>query len=93
MVFQECLALCSHTNWKNIPKAWQGSFQDKDQTTIVMESICDYLWFWHASYGYAEFSIAEHPQPVSILTKLVMGKALPEWRLWRLFHTHDWERP
>jgi hypothetical protein len=22
-----------------------------------------------------------------------MGKALPEWRLWRLFHTHDWERP
>jgi len=46
---------CCHTIWKNCPKAWQGSFQGKEQKpTIVLEAICDYhLYFWHASYGYA----------------------------------------
>jgi len=46
---------CSHTFWKNCPKAWQGSFQGKDKKpSIVLEAICDYhLFFWHASYGYA----------------------------------------
>jgi Plant transposon protein len=46
---------CSHTFWKNCPKAWKGSFQGKDKKpSIVLEAICDYhLFFWHASYGYA----------------------------------------
>ena len=46
---------CSHTTWKNCPKAWQGSFRGKEKkSTIVLEAICDYhLWFWHCSYGYA----------------------------------------
>ena len=45
---------CSHTWWKNCPKAWQGSFQGKEKRpTIVLEAMCDYhLYFWHASYGY-----------------------------------------
>eukprot|EP00934_Nitzschia_sp_Nitz4_P000628 Nitzschia sp. Nitz4//scaffold40_size135432//298//1969//NITZ4_003224-RA/size135432-augustus-gene-0.28-mRNA-1//-1//CDS//3329551159//628//frame0 len=46
---------CSHTKWKNCPKAWQGSYQGKEKTpTIVLESTCDFnLWFWHASFGHA----------------------------------------
>jgi len=46
---------CSHTYWKNCPKAWQGSYKGKeDKASIVLEGICDYnLFFWHASYGYA----------------------------------------
>lgn len=46
---------CSHTNWKNCPVAWQGSYSGKEKKpTIVLEAICDYhLWFWHVSYGYA----------------------------------------
>ena len=46
---------CSHTVWKNCPKAWQGSFKGKEKKcTIVLEALCDYnLWFWHASYGHA----------------------------------------
>lgn len=46
---------CSHTWWKNCPKAWQGSYKGKEKRpTIVMESICDYhVFFWHVSYGYA----------------------------------------
>jgi hypothetical protein len=46
---------CSHTIWKNCPKAWQGSYKGKGpKPSIVMEAICDYhLFFWHVSYGYA----------------------------------------
>jgi hypothetical protein len=46
---------CSHTYWKNCPKAWQGSFKGKEQKpSVVLEAIADHhLWFWHASYGYA----------------------------------------
>jgi hypothetical protein len=46
---------CSHTYWKNCPKAWQGSYEGKEnRPSIVLEAICDYhLFFWHASYGYA----------------------------------------
>lgn len=46
---------CSHTYWKNCPKAWQGSFKGKEKAcSIVLEAICDYnLWLWHFSYGYA----------------------------------------
>jgi hypothetical protein len=46
---------CSHTYWKNCPKAWQGSFKGKqDRPSIVMEAVSDYhLWMWHLSYGYA----------------------------------------
>jgi hypothetical protein len=45
---------CSHTIWKNCPKAWQGSYKGKgSKPSIVMEAICDYhLFFWHVSYGY-----------------------------------------
>ena len=45
---------CSHTYWKNCPKAWQGSYKGKEHMpSIVLEAICDYhLFFWHASYGY-----------------------------------------
>lgn len=44
---------CSHTYWKNCPKAWQGSFKGKEQKpSVVLEAIADHhLWFWHASYG------------------------------------------
>ena len=49
---------CMHTEWKNCPKAWQGSFQTKKESgrgpTVVLEALCDYnMWFWHASFGYA----------------------------------------
>lgn len=46
---------CSHTVWKNCPKAWQGSFKGKGtKSSIVLEAMCDYhLYFWHVSYGYA----------------------------------------
>lgn len=46
---------CMHTNWKNCPVAWQGSFKGaKKQPTIVLEGACDHhMWFWHASYGHA----------------------------------------
>jgi hypothetical protein len=46
---------CTHTYWKNCPKAWQGSYQGKEgKPSIVLEAIADYhMWFWHASYGYA----------------------------------------
>eukprot|EP00934_Nitzschia_sp_Nitz4_P000358 Nitzschia sp. Nitz4//scaffold549_size3348//1663//3261//NITZ4_009270-RA/size3348-processed-gene-0.5-mRNA-1//-1//CDS//3329554287//358//frame0 len=46
---------CSHTIWKNCPKAWQGSFQGKEGVpTVVLEATCDFnLWFWHASFGHA----------------------------------------
>ena len=46
---------CSHTIWKNCPKAWTGSYQGKENNpSIVLEGISDYhRFFWHASYGYA----------------------------------------
>lgn len=45
---------CSHTYWKNCPKAWQGSYMGKEKMpSLVLEAISDYhLFFWHASYGY-----------------------------------------
>jgi len=45
---------CTHTFWKNCPKAWQGSFKGKEsKPSIVMETVADYrLFLWHASYGY-----------------------------------------
>ena len=45
---------CSHTYWKNCPKAWQGSFKGKEKMpSIVLEAISDYhLFFWRVSYGY-----------------------------------------
>ena len=45
---------CSHTYWKNCPKAWQGSYKGKEKMpSIVLEAVSDYhLFFWHASYGY-----------------------------------------
>ncbi len=39
---------CMHTNWKNCPVGWQGSFQgrDKGQSTVILEAVVDhYLWF------------------------------------------------
>jgi hypothetical protein len=33
---------CTHTFWKNCPKAWQGSYKGKEsKPSIVMESIAD----------------------------------------------------
>ena len=45
---------CTHTYWKNCPKAWQQSFLGKeDKPSIAMEAVADFnLFFWHASYGY-----------------------------------------
>ena len=45
---------CSHTYWKNCPKAWQGNYQGKEKRpSIVLESMCDYnMWLWHAHYGF-----------------------------------------
>jgi hypothetical protein len=45
---------CTHTSWKNCPKAWLGSYKGKEsKPSIVMESIADYfLFLWHASYNY-----------------------------------------
>ncbi|KAL7461506.1 hypothetical protein ACHAXS_001925, partial [Conticribra weissflogii] len=46
---------CTHTIWKNCPKAWAGSYKGKENSpSIVLEGISDYhMFFWHASYGYA----------------------------------------
>ncbi len=46
---------CTHTIWKNCPKAWAGSYKGKeDSPSIVVGGISDYhMFFWHASYGYA----------------------------------------
>ena len=45
---------CTHTYWKNCPKAWQGSYKGKEEgPSIAMEALCDYhMFFWHVSYGY-----------------------------------------
>ncbi len=46
---------CTHTIWKNCPKAWVESYKGKENTpSIVLEGISYYhMFFWHASYGYA----------------------------------------
>ena len=45
---------CTHTYWKNCPKAWQGSYKGKEKKcSIVLEAVADYnMFFGHASYGY-----------------------------------------
>ena len=46
---------CSHTYWKNCPKAWQGSYHNgkEKHPSIVLEAVSDYhMFFWHVSYGY-----------------------------------------
>ena len=45
---------CTHTYWKNCPKAWQGSYKGKEHMpSIVLEAMADYhLFFWHVAYGY-----------------------------------------
>jgi hypothetical protein len=45
---------CTHTFWKNCPKAWQGSYKGKEsKPCIVLENVSDYGWFlWHALYGH-----------------------------------------
>jgi hypothetical protein len=45
---------CSHTYWKNCPKAWQGSYKrGEKKPSIVFEAISDcHIFFSHASYGY-----------------------------------------
>jgi hypothetical protein len=44
---------CTHTYWKNCPKAWHGSFKGKEKKpSIVLEALADHhLFFWHVSYG------------------------------------------
>ncbi len=46
---------CTHTIWKNCPKAWAGTYKGKENSpSIVLEGISDYnMFFWHASYGFA----------------------------------------
>lgn len=47
---------CWHTEWKNCPKAWQGSFKNgkESKPTIKMEAVCDqHLYVWHGCYGFA----------------------------------------
>ena len=45
---------CSHTMWKNCPKAWAGSYTGKPGTpSLLMEAVVDFhMFFWHVSYGY-----------------------------------------
>jgi hypothetical protein len=45
---------CSHTIWKNCPKAWAGLYTGKPGVpSILLESIVDYhMYLWHVSYGY-----------------------------------------
>jgi hypothetical protein len=45
---------CSHTLWKNCPKAWAGSYTGKPGSpSILLEAVVDYhMFFWHVSYGY-----------------------------------------
>jgi hypothetical protein len=45
---------CSHTMWKNCPKAWAGSYTGKPGApSILLEAVVDYhMFFWHVSYGY-----------------------------------------
>ncbi len=61
MVFKECsvpLLDCMHTGWKNCPKGWQASIKSGKESggpTVVLEALSDYhLWFWYASFGYAD---------------------------------------
>jgi Plant transposon protein len=37
---------CTHTFWKNCPKAWAGSFKGKEEKpSLVLEAVADYLLF------------------------------------------------
>lgn len=46
---------CMHTQWKNCPLGWQGSFKGRaGYPSIVLEAACDYnCYFWHLDYGHA----------------------------------------
>jgi Plant transposon protein len=46
---------CMHTQWKNCPVAWQGSFKGRaGYPSIVLEAVCDHhCYFWHLDYGHA----------------------------------------
>jgi Plant transposon protein len=46
---------CMHTQWKNCPVGWQGSFKGRaGYPSIVLEAACDYnCYFWHLDYGHA----------------------------------------
>jgi hypothetical protein len=61
---------CSHTYWKNCPKAWQQSYRGKeDKPSIVLEGVADYhLFLWHVSYG--------HPGSLNDLIILNMSSLL-----------------
>ena len=38
---------CTHSYWKNCPKAWHGACKGKEHiTSIVLEAICDYHIFF-----------------------------------------------
>ena len=43
---------CMHYEWKNCPFAWQGTFQDKGQISLILEVVADHsLWIWHIFFG------------------------------------------
>jgi Plant transposon protein len=46
---------CMHTQWKNCPMGWQGSYKGRaGYPSIVLEAACDYnCYFWHLDYGHA----------------------------------------
>lgn len=46
---------CMHTQWKNCPMGWQGSFKGRaGYPSIVLEAACDFhCYFWHLDYGHA----------------------------------------
>jgi Plant transposon protein len=46
---------CMHTQWKNCPMGWQGSFKGRaGHPSIVLEAACDHhCYFWHLDYGHA----------------------------------------
>ena len=43
---------CTHRNWKNCPKAWQGMYCGKSRdATIVLEVVAsEDLWIWHCFF-------------------------------------------
>jgi hypothetical protein len=46
---------CMHTQWKNCPMGWQGSFKGRaGYPSIILEAAADYnCYFWHLDYGHA----------------------------------------